>query len=85
MINSACTKLHKGTHYSVYSGLLVIKTEKSAQNFHLVIFNETTIPLLNQEECPHCRNQLVHAIEVKAENWWQVEHFLSAEQRRFER
>jgi len=80
----------KGAHTqlegSSVNSFFFTQWEKSSQNCNLVHLcsdpdrKRLQVPLMSREECPHCRNQPVHVIEVRDENWWQVEHFLPARQ-----
>ena len=74
-MKSACTHIEQ-----LYNGFSKLPFSATVQGSR---FKEIEVPLLNQEEYLHCRNQLVHAIEVRAENWWLVEHFLPAESGRY--
>ena len=84
----ACTLIEQEAQLTLFVQPLM-KNGFSKLSFSATIqgsrLKEIEVPLLNQEEYLHCRNQLVHAIEVRAENWWLVEHFLPEEQGRFGR
>jgi hypothetical protein len=58
-MKSACTHIEQ-----LYNGFSKLPFSATVQGSR---FKEIEVPLLNQEEYLHCRNQLVHAIEVSRE------------------